>query len=39
MGNTGYVVGVTGTHLHFAVYVGNPNLPGAKTTNPMSLYK
>ena len=39
MGNSGYVRGATGTHLHFGVHVGEPYTPGTKTVNPLKLYR
>ena len=39
MGNTGFVVGVTGTHLHFAVHIGEPYKAGTLTVNPLTLYR
>jgi murein DD-endopeptidase MepM/ murein hydrolase activator NlpD len=39
MGNTGYVVGTTGIHLHFAVNIGEPYKAGSKAINPLLLYR
>jgi len=39
VGNSGYVVGATGTHLHFGVQIGEPYKSGTKTINPLTLYK
>lgn len=39
VGNSGYVVGATGTHLHFGVHIGEPYTSGTKTINPLTLYK
>lgn len=39
MGNTGYVVGASGTHLHFGVHVGEPYTSGTRTVNPLTLYR
>jgi murein DD-endopeptidase MepM/ murein hydrolase activator NlpD len=39
MGNSGNVVGTTGTHLHFGVFMGIPYQSGSKTSNPLNLYK
>jgi murein DD-endopeptidase MepM/ murein hydrolase activator NlpD len=38
MGNSGYVKGTTGTHLHFGFYVGMP-FSGGKSANPLLLFK
>lgn len=38
MGNSGYVVGATGTHLHFGAFVGYP-YKGGKSFNPLLLYQ
>jgi murein DD-endopeptidase MepM/ murein hydrolase activator NlpD len=39
MGNSGYVVGTTGTHLHFGVHIGEPWTSDTKTVNPLLLYR
>jgi murein DD-endopeptidase MepM/ murein hydrolase activator NlpD/ribosome-associated toxin RatA of RatAB toxin-antitoxin module len=39
MGNSGNVYGVTGTHLHFGVYVGEPYVNGSKSADPEKIYR
>lgn len=39
MGNSGYVKGKTGVHLHFGLYVGRPFTSGSRSANPLLLYK
>lgn len=39
MGNSGFVVGATGTHIHFGVFLGEPYSSGTKSINPLSLYR
>jgi murein DD-endopeptidase MepM/ murein hydrolase activator NlpD len=40
MGNSGYVVGTTGTHVHFALFIGGmPYSSGSKSANPSLLYR
>jgi murein DD-endopeptidase MepM/ murein hydrolase activator NlpD len=39
MGNSGFVVGTTGTHLHFGVFIGYPYDSSSKSINPMTLYR
>jgi murein DD-endopeptidase MepM/ murein hydrolase activator NlpD len=39
MGNTGFVVGTTGTHLHFGVFIGEPYKSTTRNVNPLTLYR
>jgi len=40
MGNSGYTVGTTGTHLHYALFIGGmPYSAGSKSANPSLLYR
>lgn len=39
MGNSGYVSGVTGTHLHFGIHIGEPYTEGSRTVNPLTVYQ
>jgi murein DD-endopeptidase MepM/ murein hydrolase activator NlpD len=39
MGNSGFVVGTTGTHLHFGAFIGEPYKSTTRNVNPLTLYR